>query len=75
MKWVIRITLKNYLEQQGISAYTLGKWVTGVSPQTIYAITNGTRKPSLETLEAILCGLKQNGYDTRLEDLLLLEPA
>jgi DNA-binding XRE family transcriptional regulator len=73
MKYVIRIRLKEYLEQQAISAYTLGKWVTGVSPQTIYAIANGTRKPSLETLEAIICGLHQNGFATKLEDLIQLE--
>jgi DNA-binding XRE family transcriptional regulator len=73
MKCTIRIRLKEYLEQQGISAYTLGKWVTTVSPQTIYAIANGTRKPSFETLEAIICGLHQNGFPAELKDLIQLE--
>lgn len=73
MKSEIKITLKEYLEQQGISAYMLGKWVVGVSPQTIYAIANGSRKPSLEALEAIIGALHSNGYNTKLEDLIRLE--
>lgn len=69
----IQVTLKGYLEQIGVSAYTLGKWVVGVSPQMIYAIANGSRKPSLEALEAILHAFHENGFYTQLEDLLTLE--
>ncbi len=66
----IDIRLKTYLEQIGVTAYTLGKWVVGVSPQTIYAVANGSRRPSLEVLEAILDAFHANGFETRLSDLL-----
>jgi DNA-binding XRE family transcriptional regulator len=69
----ITIKLKNYLEQLEVSAYTLGKWVNGVSPQMVYAIANGTRKPSLEALEAIIQAFQDQGFETKLEDILELE--
>jgi DNA-binding XRE family transcriptional regulator len=72
-KTQIQVTLKIYLERQRISAYTLGKWVVGVSPQTVYAVANGSRKPSLEALEAIIQAFQEHGFDTQLEDLLTLE--
>jgi DNA-binding XRE family transcriptional regulator len=69
----LNVRLKIYLEQLEVSAYTLGKWVRGVSPQTVYAIANGTRKPSLEALEAIIQAFQDQGFDTKLEDVLELE--
>jgi DNA-binding XRE family transcriptional regulator len=66
----IDVQLKAYLEQIGVTAYTLGKWVVGVSPQTIYAVANGSRRPSLEVLEAILNAFHANGFETTLSDLL-----
>jgi transcriptional regulator with XRE-family HTH domain len=66
----LEITLKEYLEQVGISAYTLGKWTHGISAQSVYAIANGTRKPSLEALEAIINAFRENGLETTLEDLV-----
>jgi transcriptional regulator with XRE-family HTH domain len=66
----LEITLKEYLEQVGISAYTLGKWTHGISAQSVYAIANGTRKPSLEALEAIINAFRENGLETSLEDLV-----
>ena len=51
----------------------MGKWVNGVSPQTVYAIANGTRKPSLDALEAIIQAFREQGFDTKLEDVLELE--
>lgn len=51
----------------------LGKWVDGVSSQTIYAIANGTRRPSLEVLEAILNGLHAQGHLTVLNDIIQIE--
>ena len=68
----LEITLKDYLEQVGISAYTLGKW-THISAQSVYAIANGTRKPSLEALEAIINAFRENGLETTLEDLVKLK--
>ncbi len=67
------VTLKTYLDDVGVTAYTLGKWVEGVSPQTIYAVANGTRKPSLDVLEAIITAFRSNGFSTQLNDLVRLE--
>lgn len=72
-KTKLNVRLKTYLEQLEVSAYTLGKWVNGVSPQTVYAIANGTRKPSLDALEAIIQAFREQGFDTKLEDVLELE--
>jgi DNA-binding XRE family transcriptional regulator len=69
----LTIRLKTYLEQLEVSAYTLGKWVDGVSPQMVYAIANGTRKPSIEALELIIQAFREKGFDTTLEDILELE--
>ena len=79
MKWhekktiKITITLKQYLDSIGITSYVLGKWVDGVSAQTIYAIANGTRRPSLEVLERILNGLHSHGYPATLNDIVQVE--
>ncbi len=51
----------------------LGKWVDGVSSQTIFAVANESRRPSLEVLEAILNGLRSNGHLTSLGDIVLME--
>ena len=72
-KFILKVTLKEYLETKGISVYTLTKWVDGASPQTIYAVANGTRRPSLEVLEAILTSLHFQGYNVDLNDILRLE--
>lgn len=69
----ITVTLKDYLDSIGITSYTLGKWVDGVSSQTVYAIANGTRRPSLEVLERILNGLHSHGYPATLNDIIRLE--
>ncbi len=69
----ITITLKEYLDSIGITSYVLGKWVDGVSAQTIYAIANGTRRPSLEVLERILNGLHSHGYFATLDDIIRVE--
>lgn len=51
----------------------LGKWVDGVSPQTIFAVANESRRPSLEVLESILNGLRSNGHLTSLGDIIQIE--
>lgn len=66
----IDFKLKGYLDSINVTPYMLGKWVTGVSPQTIYAVANGSRRPSFEVLEAILNGLRANGYATTLTDII-----
>lgn len=72
-KYRIKVQLKERLREIGVTPYTLGKWAEGVSLQTIYAVASGTRRPSLEVLEAILEGLNAGGHETRLEDILRVE--
>ena len=69
----IRITLKEYLSEAGVTAYTLSKWVEGVSPQTVYAVCNGTRRPSFEVLEAIISALRAHQLAVDLSHLIQLE--
>lgn len=69
----IRVTLKEYLAEISITAYTLSKWVEGVSPQTIYAVCNGTRRPSFEVLEAIIRALRAHDFPVDLSDLIRLD--
>ncbi|MGQ0540528.1 MAG: helix-turn-helix domain-containing protein [Blastocatellia bacterium] len=71
----LRISLKAYLASIDVTPYMLGKWVIGVSPQTIFAIANGTRKPSLEVLQAIINGLRVKGYPTVLGDIVQIDEA
>jgi len=69
----IRVRLRDYLTSINATPYVLGKWVDGVSSQTIYAVASGTRRPSLEVLEAILNGLHSQGYLTSLNDIIQIE--
>ena len=71
----IKVRLKEYLASIEVTPYSLGKWVEGVSPQTIYAVCGETRRPSLEVLEAILSGLRSQGYETSLADIIRIETA
>ena len=69
----IRVTLKEYLAEVGVTAYVLSKWINGVSPQTIYAVCNGTRRPSFEVLEAIVTALRAHNLPVDLSHLIHLE--
>lgn len=69
----LRVCLKEYLSSVNVTPYMLGKWVDGVSSQTIYAVAGETRRPSLEVLEAILNGLRSHGYPTSLSDIIKIE--
>ena len=71
----LRVQLRNYLASINVTPYMLGKWVEGVSSQTIYAVASGTRRPSLEVLEAILNGLHSQGYLASLSDIIRIEEA
>lgn len=71
----IRVRLRDYLASIKVTPYLLGKWVEGVSSQTIYAVASETRRPSLEVLEAILNGLHAQGYLTSLNDIIQIEAA
>lgn len=72
-KLKIKVELRSYLASINVTPYMLGKWVEEISPQTIYAVANGTRRPSLEVLEAILSSLHSNGYETTLNDIIQVE--
>ena len=69
----LKIALKEYLASLNVTPYMLGKWVTGVSPQTIFAVTNGTRKPSLDVLEAIINALRTKGHPATPADIIKYE--
>lgn len=66
----IEVTLKEYLQEIEVTPYVLAKWVDGVSPQTIYAVANGSRRPSLDVLESILTALHSNGFPVKISDIL-----
>lgn len=72
-KRVLKVVLRSYLDSVGVSAYLLAQWIPTVSPKTIYAVANGTRRPSLELVESILLALNENGYKTSIEDILKFE--
>ena len=72
-KIIITVQLSDYLQTIGVTKYTLGQWVDGVSPQTVYAVAARQRQPSLETLAAILTALNAHGFPTTLADLVKTE--
>ena len=72
-KLKLKIVLRDYLEANGVTVYLLTKWVQGISPQTLYAIANGTRRPSLEALEIILQALHEHSLPAALSDIVVNE--
>lgn len=72
-KLKLKIVLRDYLEANSVTVYLLTKWVQGVSPQTLYAIANGTRRPSLEALEIILQALHDHSLPAVLSDIVISE--
>ena len=72
-KRIITVKLADYLQSIGVTKYTLGKWVDGVSPQTVYAVASHQRRPSLDVLAAIISALHAHGFDATLDDLLCIE--
>lgn len=71
----IKVKLRAYLSSINVTPYMLGKWVNGVSPQTIFAVANESRRPSLAVLESILDGLRSKGHLTSLDDIVQVEIA
>jgi predicted transcriptional regulator len=69
----VRVDLKKHLDAVGVTPYQLGKWMSGVSTPTIYAVCSGTRRPSLDVIETILNTLNRHGYVTTLADLIRVE--
>ena len=69
----VRVDLKTHLDAIGVTPYQLGKWMSGVSMPMIYAVCNGTRRPSLDVIEAILNTLRWQGYATLLTDIVRVD--
>lgn len=74
-KKTLKVVLRSYLDSVGVSAYLLAQWMPSVSPKTIYAVANGTRRPSLELIESILLALNEHGYKATIDDILKFENA
>lgn len=71
----IKIKLKDYLHQHGLSAYRLAKCVHGVSPKTVYAVSAGRARPSLDALGRIVEALRaMTGKDITPGDILEFAP-
>lgn len=72
----IKVKLKEFLQEHGLSAYRLAKYVDGVSPKTVYAVNAGRTRPSLPALERIVDALRaMTGEDVKPGDLLVFVPA
>ena len=56
---VMKLTLKEFLKSNGLSAYQLAREVRGVKEQAVYAIVRGDRKPSWESLDYITSALSR----------------
>ena len=71
----IQVRLHEYLKERGLSTYRLGKKVKGISPKTLYAITSGRCRPSLQALERIMEALRElTGETVKPGDLLEYHP-
>lgn len=71
---MIRWTLKDYLQQNELSAYRLVQ-AADVSPTTVYALARGTHeRVSLEVLDKVLTALEHlTGKPVEIGDLLARE--
>jgi DNA-binding XRE family transcriptional regulator len=71
---VIRLRLKEVLEEHGVSPYALGKAVEGISPKTVYMYVNGMRQPSLGALSNVIKAIRElTGENIEVEDVLKYE--
>ena len=72
---MIKWTLKNYLDNNDLSAYKLVQ-AAKVSPTTVYALARGDHeRVSLEVLDKVLAGLERlTGKPATLTDVLEREP-
>lgn len=71
-----RLRLKEFLEERGISVYSLIK-ASGLAPNTLYAIARGSSgNARLDTIAGILSGLRRlTGEDVSLADIVVEESA
>lgn len=72
---MVRWRLKEYLEENDVSAYALTK-VSELSPNAIYTIARGeTNQVRLDTLAELLAGLRKlTGREVSLEAVLEFDP-
>lgn len=70
----LRIRLREYLAQRGLSVYRLTKEAKELKPATVYAVAAGTLKPRLDTLERLIEALERLTREpVSLCELLVLE--
>ena len=55
----VKVKLKEYLEDAGVSAYRLAQSVRGLSPKTVYAVVAGQRNLSVDSLGSIIGALRE----------------
>ncbi len=58
LRIMIRLHLREFLNEHEISAYRLGRAVPELDAQTIYHYVRGSRTPSLKGLDAVIRGLR-----------------
>ncbi|UCH24644.1 MAG: helix-turn-helix transcriptional regulator [Trueperaceae bacterium] len=56
---MIKVKLSAYLEREGITVYQLAQRVEGLSPKSVYTYANGTRNPSLDSLDKLVTALRE----------------
>lgn len=72
---VVKVKLREFLRDRGLSAYRLAKRVDGVSPKTVYAVSAGRARPSLDALGKIVDALREmTSEEIQPADLLEFVP-
>lgn len=72
---IIRIRLREFLDEHDLSAYRLTKQARGMSSKTVYAIASGRHRPSMGALEKLLDALRElTGEEVGPADLLEYVP-
>lgn len=67
----MKLTLKEFLAANNLSAYQLAQAVEGVKEQAVYSIVRGDRKPSWESLDYLTTALsKLTGRRVRIEEFV-----
>jgi hypothetical protein len=72
---MIKLRLREVLNEHSISAYRLGQEVEGLNPKTVQMYASGMRQPSLEGLNKLLAALQRlTGEPIGVSDLLEYQP-
>ena len=72
---MIKVKLKEFLDQHNLSAYRVGQEVERMHPKTVQMYASGTRTPQLENLNEVIRVLRKlTGKHVQVSDLLEYEP-